>query len=173
MGAPPATPLDHLVAAARGAADAAGAWLAGLRPPLRKATTPATPSFPGAAKAAARVTREDVGRATWTLLHSVAAAYPERPSRAQRRAAAALVDSLAALYPCAECADHFREHVKHRPVDASSGAGLRTWACEVHNDVNDALAKPRHPCAPPALARRWPALECEVDGRVACAVHRM
>lgn len=168
MGAPQ-NPLDRLVAAARGAADAAGAWMAGLRPPPKEK---ATPAFPAAARAAARVTREDVGRATWTLLHSVAAAYPDRPTRAQRGAAAALVSSLAALYPCAECAEHFREHIKHRPVDAKSGPGLRAWACELHNDVNAGLSKPLHSCAPPALVRRWPALECEVDGRAACALDR-
>ena len=37
------------------------------------------------------MTREDVGRGTWTLLHTMAAAFPEKPSKAQQRDAAEFV----------------------------------------------------------------------------------
>ncbi len=37
------------------------------------------------------VTKEDLGRATWLLLHTVAAQYPARPSKQQRKDVAALV----------------------------------------------------------------------------------
>lgn len=36
-------------------------------------------------------TREDLGRATWLLLHSLAAQYPENPSKQQKSDVAALV----------------------------------------------------------------------------------
>ena len=37
------------------------------------------------------VTREDLGRATWTLLHTLAAQFPGKPSRQQRKDAKQLV----------------------------------------------------------------------------------
>ena len=84
------------------------------------------------------VTREDLGRSTWLLLHTLAAQYPERPSKQQRKDVAALVsalftltaqgqalhifrllkwhapqvDTLTRIYPCGECAQHFQEVVR-------------------------------------------------------------
>ena len=37
------------------------------------------------------VTREELGQATWTLLHTLAAQFPEQPSRQQRKDAKQLV----------------------------------------------------------------------------------
>jgi FAD-linked sulfhydryl oxidase len=37
------------------------------------------------------VTKEDLGRATWLLLHTIAAQFPARPSKQQRKDVAALV----------------------------------------------------------------------------------
>lgn len=45
----------------------------------------------GGQQAGGGVSREDVGRATWTFLHTLAAQYPERPTRQQRRDAHDLV----------------------------------------------------------------------------------
>ena len=89
------------------------------------------------------VTKADVGRATWLLLHTIAAQFPENPTRQQRRDVSNLVsreghgdgpacgsqpiecppgeerrarwlqvDILTRLYPCAECAKHFKEVVR-------------------------------------------------------------
>lgn len=40
------------------------------------------------------VTREDLGRSTWLLLHTLAAQYPGRPSKQQRKDVNALVHAL-------------------------------------------------------------------------------
>lgn len=45
----------------------------------------------GSAAGSSAVTREEVGRATWTFLHTLAAQYPEKPTRQQRRDAKNLV----------------------------------------------------------------------------------
>ena len=83
------------------------------------------------------VTREDLGRATWTLMHTLAAQYPEQPSRQQQKDVRSLVsamflspklrtagqrqlpdldcdqvDALTRIYPCGDCAEHFGEIVK-------------------------------------------------------------
>uniref|UniRef100_A0A061SB40 Sulfhydryl oxidase n=1 Tax=Tetraselmis sp. GSL018 TaxID=582737 RepID=A0A061SB40_9CHLO len=58
------------------------------------------------------VSQAELGRATWTLLHTTAAQFPERPTRQQQRDARKLVYVLSRTYPCAECAKHFREIIK-------------------------------------------------------------
>ena len=52
------------------------------------------------------VSREELGRATWLLLHTLAAQYPDRPSKQQKKDVTSLVRSAplpggpeAALYP--------------------------------------------------------------------------
>ena len=49
------------------------------------------------------VDRDELGRATWALLHTTAAYFPETPSAADRAGAADLVRGLAASYPCEHC----------------------------------------------------------------------
>ncbi|XP_074585565.1 FAD-linked sulfhydryl oxidase ERV1 isoform X2 [Curcuma longa] len=61
------------------------------------------------AKAAGPLTKEELGRATWTLLHSIAAQYPDHPTRQQKHDAKELMAIISRLYPCKECADHFKE----------------------------------------------------------------
>lgn len=82
--------------------------------------------------------------------------------------------SLAELYPCAECADHFGRIVDARPPERALAAGGRDgggeaaqqWCCEAHNDVNEKLGKPRFDCS--LAGARWSSLDCEVDGRSGC-----
>lgn len=40
------------------------------------------------------ITKEDLGRATWTLLHTLAAQYPSNPTKRQQKDVKALVRSL-------------------------------------------------------------------------------
>ena len=59
-----------------------------------------------------RVSREELGQATWLLLHTMAAQWPDAPTRAQRRAAKEFILALQHVYPCAHCAKHFGELLK-------------------------------------------------------------
>ena len=52
----------------------------------------------GGAASSGAVTREEVGRATWTFLHTLAAQYPEKPTRQQRRDARNLVRLLGGMH---------------------------------------------------------------------------
>lgn len=59
---------------------------------------------------AGTVSREEVGRATWTFLHTLAAQYPEHPTRQQQRDAKNLVGVLGESWAadtekarCVEC----------------------------------------------------------------------
>jgi FAD-linked sulfhydryl oxidase len=58
---------------------------------LSQATAAGWGGGASSSRAAGAVTREEVGRATWTFLHTLAAQYPERPTRQQQRDARNLV----------------------------------------------------------------------------------
>ena len=115
------------------------------------------------------VTREELGRATWLFLHTLAAQYPEDPTRQQARDARDLVSIMTRAYPCAECAAHFEEVVRRVPPDVSSGAAFRRWTCEVHNEVNLRLGKPEFDCS--RVEERWQGLACggDDDEETGCA----
>ncbi|CAA7404235.1 unnamed protein product [Spirodela intermedia] len=108
------------------------------------------------------LTKEELGRCTWTLLHTIAAQYPEHPTRQQKRDAKELMVIISRLYPCKECADHFKEILRANPVLAGSREELSQWLCHVHNVVNRSLGKPIFPCR--RVGARWGKLGCEDRG---------
>ncbi len=104
----------------------ASASAAALAPPPPPAPASFAPS--GASSrlpSTAAEAKADLGRATWTLLHMMAAQWPDRPTRGQQRDARALVDCLTRVYPCGDCARHFAELVKW-----VWGAGLPCLGCD-------------------------------------------
>ncbi|KAF8889336.1 ERV/ALR sulfhydryl oxidase domain-containing protein [Infundibulicybe gibba] len=96
---------------------------------------------------------EQLGRATWTFLHTTAAYYPERPTPTQRANMLSLIRSLPMLYPCTHCASDFGDDMKHNPPDVSGRLGLSRWLCERHNEVNTKLGKDVFDCA--RTDERW------------------
>ncbi|CAN1288989.1 FAD-linked sulfhydryl oxidase ERV1 [Linum perenne] len=92
---------------------------------------------------AAPVSKEELGRATWTFLHTLAAQMA----------------ILSRMYPCKECADHFKEVLRSNPVEVGSQAEFSRWMCRVHNVVNRSLGKPVFVCE--RVDARWGKLDCE------------
>uniref|UniRef100_A0A383WB31 Sulfhydryl oxidase n=1 Tax=Tetradesmus obliquus TaxID=3088 RepID=A0A383WB31_TETOB len=103
--------------------------------------------------------KEDLGRATWTFLHTLAAQFPEHPTRQQQRDARQLIDSLTRIYPCADCSKHFQELVRRDPPVVSSGRDFAVWMCRTHNAVNRRIGKPSFNCD--LVAARWAPLDCD------------
>lgn len=89
---------------------------------------------------------EQLGRSTWTFLHSAAAYYPERPTPNQRANMLSLIRALPVLYPCWTCADDFGEDIKINPPNVSGRDALSRWLCERHNQVNEKLGKEKFDC---------------------------
>lgn len=105
------------------------------------------------------VTKEELGRATWVLLHTLAAQFPEHPTRQQQKDARQFIDSLTRMYPCGDCAAHFQELVRRDPPIVSSGAEFSLWMCRTHNAVNRRLGKPTFNCD--LVGARWAPLDCD------------
>ncbi|KAG2495687.1 hypothetical protein HYH03_006287 [Edaphochlamys debaryana] len=137
----------------------------GLSSPPLASTTALAPAYPApaaSAKATAAATaKAEVGRATWTLLHTLAAQFPQKPSRQQQKDARTLVDVLTRIYPCGDCARHFAELVKREPPVVTSGPEFRRWLCSVHNRVNSRLGKPTFNCD--LVESRWSPLGCSPE----------
>jgi FAD-linked sulfhydryl oxidase len=98
-------------------------------------------------------TPEDIGRATWTLLHSMAAAYPERPSPQVQEHTRSWLESLAVVYPCKWCRDDWGQLVAQSPPAVASRSSLEQWMCQQHNKVNVKLGKEEFDCA--NAHKRW------------------
>jgi FAD-linked sulfhydryl oxidase len=98
---------------------------------------------------------DQLGRATWTFLHTAAAYYPIRPTPAQKSSMLALLKSLPVTYPCHHCASHLAENLKEHPPEphVADRATLSKWLCERHNDVNVRLGKARFDCS--KTDERW------------------
>jgi FAD-linked sulfhydryl oxidase len=106
---------------------------------------------------------EQLGRATWTFLHTAAAYYPTAPTPAHRTHMFNLLSALPTLYPCGVCADHLREEVRKFPPVVDGREGLSRWLCERHNEVNERLGKKTFDCSLRKLDERWK--DGPADGR--------
>ena len=113
------------------------------------------------------VSREELGRATWLLLHTIAAEYPDEPTRAQRRDAREFLRTMTSLYPCERCGAEFADITRRDAPDVSSGDALRAWTCRAHNEVNAKLGKPAFACE--RFHERWRGVRCD-DGDDGCDV---
>lgn len=100
---------------------------------------------------------DELGRATWTFLHTLAATHPAEPTEKEVTRIQRFISDFSKIYPCAPCAESFRGIITNRPVDASTGPRFAQWMCEVHNDVNKEIGKPQFDCA--EVTKRWGACE--------------
>ncbi|KAJ3240611.1 hypothetical protein HDU78_002234 [Chytriomyces hyalinus] len=109
--------------------------------PLNKAAEP----MMGAMKN--ETAKAELGRAAWRLLHTMAGKFPHKPSKDQQRAMNDFIYLFGQLYPCGDCARHFKIILDNNPPDVSSKAAVADWACRVHNIVNKRKEKPQFDCS--------------------------
>ncbi|KAK0937604.1 hypothetical protein LTR29_010826 [Friedmanniomyces endolithicus] len=98
-------------------------------------------------KLANETAKADLGRASWKLFHTIMSRFPDQPSPDERTALKSYIHLFVRLYPCGECAEHFRVIVEKFPPQTSSRSAAATWACHVHNEVNLSLGKAVFDCS--------------------------
>lgn len=98
---------------------------------------------------------EQLGRSTWTLLHTMTANYPERPSLTQQTETKTFLHLFSKYYPCWVCADDFRSWMKESGNEpkVSNREEFGRWMCEAHNAVNVKLGKKEFDCG--LWEERW------------------
>ncbi|KAK4060447.1 uncharacterized protein Triagg1_10766 [Trichoderma aggressivum f. europaeum] len=90
--------------------------------------------------------KAELGRATWKFMHTMVARFPEEPSPEERKTLETFVYLFSRLYPCGDCARHFRGLLAKYPPQTSSRNAAAGWLCFVHNQVNERLKKPIFDC---------------------------
>lgn len=95
----------------------------------------------------------ELGRSTWTYLHSLAAYYPDKPTVEEKADVKSLLSSFSRTYPCKWCVSHMLPYMANKPPEVESRTALSRWMCEMHNDVNHRLGKPQFDCN--KVDERW------------------
>ena len=106
-------------------------------------------------------TKEELGLAGWTLLHTTAATFPDQPTTRQRARIESFLRGVGELYPCPDCAAHFREFMAKRPVESGSRQSLSLWMCAAHNEVRKRQKKEEYYCDIGILDARWKDCGCD------------
>jgi hypothetical protein len=105
----------------------------------------------------APLSRQTLGHATWSFLHTMAAIFPLEPTPLEQLSAVQLISSLGQVYPCHTCSRHFRLYLSTHPLPAAEDVSrdvLVQWLCTAHNNVNVRLEKPTVDCS--KLVEKWP-----------------
>lgn len=98
---------------------------------------------------------EELGRSTWTFLHSVAATYPEKPTKQEQAQMSTFLQIFGNIYPCWYCAEDFRKWISNpeNTPKLESQDDFGKWLCGAHNNVNEKLGKEKFDCS--LWKKRW------------------
>ena len=99
--------------------------------------------------------KEEIGRAGWGLMHTVAAHYPESPDEDWKEKHLKFFQSFAKVFPCRACGKHFEFMMKSDPPKVQGREEVAKWVCRMHNGVNEMLGKEIFSCEMEALDLRW------------------
>lgn len=74
------------------------------------------------------------------------ARFPDKPTQDERKTLETFMHLFSRLYPCGDCARHFRQLLEKYPPQTSSRTAAAGWLCFAHNEVNKRLQKPEFDC---------------------------
>ncbi|CUG90656.1 Hypothetical protein, putative, partial [Bodo saltans] len=120
----------------------------------------------------------ELGNAGWIILHTAAAAFPNKPSADQKNAMRDFIQSWSKVYACSHCAYHMRTVLATKPPVVENKRAVSRYICELHNDVNYMLGKDTFNCDPDVVLKRWhptyPSMEDEptIEEQIAASNNR-
>jgi mitochondrial FAD-linked sulfhydryl oxidase len=90
--------------------------------------------------------RQQIGYASWLLLHTTAANLSSPLPPEQSDKLRHWFQAFSYLYPCNECKTEFLKLLKKHPPFFDSRENFMIWLCHAHNRVNKRLGHPIHTC---------------------------
>ncbi|ODM93558.1 FAD-linked sulfhydryl oxidase ALR [Orchesella cincta] len=97
--------------------------------------------------------KDELGGATWSFLHTMAAYFPDDATKTQQKEMSAFMKIFAKYYPCEHCAKDFQVSIKESPPETVGREAFSLWLCKMHNEVNRKLGKPEFDCR--RVDERW------------------
>ncbi|KAL0476576.1 hypothetical protein AKO1_006049 [Acrasis kona] len=114
------------------------------------------------------LTKEEVGRMTWSFMHTMLANLRSTNSSSSKVSEAIqIVKSTTNLFPCVVCSEDFSNILTELPYEkfvlSEVGSNykknpsnvLSRWLCVLHNKVNTKLGKTLFSCEDDDLEKRW------------------
>ena len=93
-----------------------------------------------------KLTKPEIGRHSWALLHSMANTYPENPTEEEKNLLKKFMYGLARSYPCKVCGGHLLKMLDKKGLKIDSKKEFGEYLCNIHNIVNKVLNKPKFDC---------------------------
>lgn len=110
----------------------------------------------------------ELGKSSWTWLHSTVAKFPDQPGRSDQRDMRELLYSFAKYFPCQRCSREFMKEMHNLPPDTTSRKALVQWACDIHNRINSRLKKGLFDCS--KVDERWGKPDVQSCGAEMCSI---
>ena len=93
-----------------------------------------------------KLTKPEIGRRTWALLHSIANTFPENPSEKDKNMMNKFLYGLARSYPCKVCGGHLIRMLDKKGIKMENKKEFINYICNMHNIVNKVLNKTEFDC---------------------------
>ena len=93
-----------------------------------------------------KLTKPEIGRHSWALLHSMANTYPENPTEDEKTMMKKFMYGLARSYPCKVCGGHLLKMLDKKGIKLDSKKEFGEYLCNIHNIVNKVLNKTLFDC---------------------------
>ena len=93
-----------------------------------------------------KLTKPEIGRRTWALLHSIANTFPENPSEKDKIMMQKFLYGLARSYPCKICGGHLIRMLNKKGIKMDNRTEFINYLCNTHNIVNKVLNKTKFDC---------------------------
>ena len=77
----------------------------------------------------------------WHILHTIAKAYPLRPTSQDKNIAYQMTKYLALVLPCKKCSAHYISNFTKYKPELDSGPSFFKWTVKIHNQVNKSNKK--------------------------------
>ncbi|SBT70199.1 FAD-linked sulfhydryl oxidase ERV1, putative [Plasmodium malariae] len=90
--------------------------------------------------------REEIGRASWLILHTISANYPNEPTEEEKIKHTKFFYAFSNLYPCHICKLDLFQILKNYKLNCDNKISFSEFIFNLHNKVNEEIGKDIFPC---------------------------